>query len=193
MYPPPSPPTGDTLKSRPGQVGSIIIFLLERNFLRTWKDWPVTITPLVSFLTTGWVVELVPIRLRMRGASERKRSHRCGRFVAFDLELCVWLFLFVRLFFDLFSTAHLWMLSRRLSDCSTLLYSILLCSTLLYSALLCFTLLYSALSALLCSTLLYSALLCSTLLYSALLWFTLFYSIVLCNTPKMSVILCNTL
>ena len=29
--PPPSPPTGDTLKSRPGQVGSIIIFLLEES------------------------------------------------------------------------------------------------------------------------------------------------------------------
>ena len=84
MYPPP-PPIRDTLKSRPGQVGLIIIFLLEESSADLER---LTITPLVSFLSTSWVVELVPIRLRMRGACERKRSHRCGRFVAFDLKLC---------------------------------------------------------------------------------------------------------
>ena len=81
------------------------------------------------------------------------------------------------------------MLSRSLSDCSTLLYSALLCSTLLYSALLCFTLLYSALLCFTLLYLLYSSLLCSTLLYSALLCFTLFYSVLLYFSLLYSVIL----
>ena len=41
MYPP--PPIGDTLKSRPGQVGLIIIFLLEESSADLER---LTITPL---------------------------------------------------------------------------------------------------------------------------------------------------